>query len=125
MKSSYDVIVIGGGPAGMSAAIAASKAGLSVLLLDEQKSLGGQIWRAVERNAEEEISDALGPDYVKGANLAKELRASAVHLCLGARVWQVEDAFKLSLSVDEKARSARSQQYCAGRHAPRLLVNAE
>lgn len=41
----YAVLVIGGGPAGMSAAIAASGAGLRTLLVDERPGLGGQIFK--------------------------------------------------------------------------------
>ncbi|ALV62651.1 Sarcosine oxidase alpha subunit [Thermococcus sp. 2319x1] len=37
----YDTIVIGGGPAGLAAAVKAKKLGLKVLLLDENEFLGG------------------------------------------------------------------------------------
>jgi hypothetical protein len=37
-----DVLVIGGGPAGLSATITAAQAGLDVLLVDERSKLGGQ-----------------------------------------------------------------------------------
>ena len=37
-----DVLVVGGGPAGLSAAIAAAEAGASVVLLDERAAPGGQ-----------------------------------------------------------------------------------
>ena len=37
----FDLIVIGGGPAGFSAAIRASKLGLSTLLAEKDRSLGG------------------------------------------------------------------------------------
>lgn len=39
-----DVLVIGGGPAGMSAALAAADAGAGVLLVDENARLGGSAW---------------------------------------------------------------------------------
>ncbi|GEL17377.1 2Fe-2S iron-sulfur cluster-binding protein [Pseudonocardia asaccharolytica] len=38
-----DVLVAGGGPAGMSAALAAARAGATVLLVDEQGALGGRL----------------------------------------------------------------------------------
>ena len=41
----FDVAVIGGGPAGMAAAIAVSEAGGRVVVLDEGLAPGGQIWR--------------------------------------------------------------------------------
>lgn len=40
-----DVVVVGGGPAGLAAADAAAGAGKRVLLLDQGLRLGGQIWR--------------------------------------------------------------------------------
>jgi len=40
---SCDVLVIGGGPSGLSAALASSDAGATTILVDEQPSLGGQL----------------------------------------------------------------------------------
>lgn len=42
---SYQVVVVGAGPAGLSAAEAAAAQGCSVLLLDAQPAAGGQVWR--------------------------------------------------------------------------------
>ena len=39
-----DVLVVGGGPAGIAAAVTAAEAGAAVALLDDNPSLGGQIW---------------------------------------------------------------------------------
>jgi sarcosine oxidase subunit alpha len=39
----YDVVVIGGGPAGMQAAVTAAQAGAEVLLVDENPVLGGSL----------------------------------------------------------------------------------
>ena len=40
-----DVAIVGGGPAGIAAAVAAAEAGARVIVLDEGFGLGGQIWR--------------------------------------------------------------------------------
>lgn len=40
-----DLLIIGAGPAGMAAALAAAPCGLSIVLLDDNPLPGGQIWR--------------------------------------------------------------------------------
>jgi NADPH-dependent 2,4-dienoyl-CoA reductase/sulfur reductase-like enzyme len=44
--ASFDVLVIGAGPAGLAAASSASQGGASVALVDDNPAPGGQIWRA-------------------------------------------------------------------------------
>ncbi len=40
-----DILIIGAGPAGMAAAIAAAECGKRILVLDDNPRMGGQIWR--------------------------------------------------------------------------------
>jgi thioredoxin reductase len=49
MKQEQDLIVIGAGPAGISAATTASSHGLRVTLIDEGPIAGGQIYRATPK----------------------------------------------------------------------------
>jgi len=42
---SFDIVVVGAGPAGISAACAAAESGARVGVVDETPWLGGQIWR--------------------------------------------------------------------------------
>ena len=44
-----DVAVIGGGPAGLSAAIEASKTGAKVLLVSEDAKPGGQLFKQIHK----------------------------------------------------------------------------
>src|SRR5690606_14103648 len=46
VSAQTDIAVIGAGPAGANAALAAARRGFSVTLLDEQPKPGGQVWRA-------------------------------------------------------------------------------
>jgi thioredoxin reductase len=39
------IIVIGAGPAGLAAALAASRTGIEVALIDSATRMGGQYWR--------------------------------------------------------------------------------
>lgn len=84
-----DLVVIGAGPAGMAAALAAKRRGLDVLLLDEQPKVGGQIYRSItETDAQRER--ILGSDYVYGKSLAEQIRASGLPHWAGASVWQID-----------------------------------
>ncbi|MBY5971024.1 NAD(P)/FAD-dependent oxidoreductase [Ferrimonas balearica] len=100
-----DLCIVGAGPAGMAAAVAATEAGLRVTLLDEAPRPGGQIYRDVTR-APAARQKLLGPDYQAGADLARAFGASeAVHLA-GATVWHIEEieaGFALSYSHDGRS----------------------
>ncbi|MGC9199223.1 MAG: FAD-dependent oxidoreductase [Acidobacteriaceae bacterium] len=45
MTQTFDILVIGAGPAGVAAALAAATSGLRVGVVDDNPSPGGQIWR--------------------------------------------------------------------------------
>ena len=45
-REQFDVLVIGGGPAGIAAAVRAAEWGDRVGIVDENAALGGQIWRS-------------------------------------------------------------------------------
>ncbi len=83
-----DVVIIGAGPAGMAAAVEAQRLGLETVLLDEQPSAGGQIYRSIERPSLQNKT-ILGPDYYAGKTLAEELRGSRCQHITGAMVWQI------------------------------------
>jgi thioredoxin reductase/bacterioferritin-associated ferredoxin len=89
MSKVYDYLVIGAGPAGMSAAIEASHAGLSVLVLDQAASAGGQIYRNLcqVRGSQEKI---LGPDYVAGKPLLAQFMAANCDYQPLVQVWHIE-----------------------------------
>ena len=50
-RSRFDVLVIGGGPAGIAAAVRAAESGVRVGLVDDNPDFGGQIWRRDSENA--------------------------------------------------------------------------
>lgn len=66
----YDLVIIGGGPAGMSASLYASRGGLKVLMLDSMP--GGKL------NITSEIENYPGHGRVSGQSLATDMLDSAM-----------------------------------------------
>ena len=45
----YDLIIVGAGPSGLSAAIEAAKRGLKVVVFDENEKPGGQLFKQIHK----------------------------------------------------------------------------
>ena len=89
MEKIYDMIVIGGGPAGYTAALYAARSGLSVLVL-EKLSAGGQMALT------EQIDNYPGfEDGIDGFTLGEKMQQSAVRF--GA-VTELAEVYKARLS---------------------------
>ncbi|HEV3426063.1 MAG TPA: FAD-dependent oxidoreductase [Paraburkholderia sp.] len=104
-----DVAVIGAGPAGLAAATQAARAGLSVVLLDEQEAVGGQIYRAIERS-DAPRREILGPDYAAGAALAAAFAGSGARYVPNASVWQVTRERSVHYLKDGKVGSFEAKR---------------
>jgi len=78
-----DLLVVGAGPAGLSAAIEAARAGASVTVLDERDAAGGQYLKPLAAHADAR------PDaqHRRGDALRAEAGAAGVRLETGALVW--------------------------------------
>lgn len=85
MNNHFDIIIVGGGPAGLTAAIYARRAGKSVLLL-EKEGFGGQI------AASPLVENFPGLSSLSGAELAERLYSQAE--TLGARM-ELEEVLEI------------------------------
>ena len=92
IDQTFDLVVIGAGPAGMAGALEAAKHKLSVLVLDEQPEEGGQIFRSISttERLRPEIFAMLGNDYQSGKKLLFSFQQAGVKYLSGATVWLVE-----------------------------------
>lgn len=104
-----DLVVIGAGPAGMSAARRAAQSGMSVLILDEQPAPGGQIYRDVDR-ASAVRGDILGKDYTGGQTLTAGLHHIGITHLKRAVVWQIEDGTHVAFTQDGKGALASGKR---------------
>lgn len=85
---STEVLVIGAGPAGITAATAVAENGMTVTLLDDNRTPGGQIWR--KHSVEPAGSESPGDAKKQGA--LDRLRRSGAQLLAGYTVFNASSA---------------------------------
>jgi thioredoxin reductase (NADPH) len=120
----YDVIIVGGGPSGMSAAIYASRARLKTLLI-EKAGCGGQI----------AITDHLEnyPGFEEGINgfelamkMEKQARTFGCEIDYGeASAVETEDAIKKVVLSDNKEYFTKTVIIASGANFKKLAVGGE
>lgn len=103
----FDVVVIGGGPAGMAAALAAHKAGARVAIVEREQHLGGILRQCIHpgfglSHFKQELT---GPEYAQ--RFIDQVRATDIALFLGSMVLGID-------SGEGTAASASSADEAAG-----------
>lgn len=86
----FDVVVIGGGPAGMAAALAAHKAGARVAIVDREQHLGGILRQCIHpgfglSHFKQELT---GPEYAQ--RFIDQVRATDIALFLSSMVLGID-----------------------------------
>ncbi len=86
----FDVVVIGGGPAGMAAALAAQKAGARVTIVEREQHLGGILRQCIHpgfglSHFKQELT---GPEYAQ--RFIDQVRATDIALFLGGMVLGID-----------------------------------
>lgn len=105
----FDVVVIGGGPAGMAAALAAHKAGAHVAIVEREQHLGGILRQCIHpgfglSHFKQELT---GPEYAQ--RFIDQVRATDIALFLGSMVIGIdsgEGADVRALDADKAAGAA-------------------
>lgn len=95
-QTRFDVLVIGGGPAGIAAAVRAAESGATVGIVDDNPTLGGQIWRGETSEVHEEA-----------ARWQRRLRSSGVTVLCGCRVFDGPARGVLLAECDGRMRELR------------------
>lgn len=120
----YDVIIIGGGAAGMSAALWCDELKLSALLLESKNELGGQLHIVYNP-----IENHLGVTTKNGKELnrifLKQIEKRSFEIRLNAEVKEVNFRTKTVYLTDGSEFSARAVVIATGTRRRRLGVDGE
>lgn len=104
LAETYDIAIVGAGPAGMAAAVTARAHGLSVVVLDRGFAAGGQIYRSLGNSPLAGRRDLLGPDYWKGEALLRDFLGCGADVLHQASVWYLDASRSLGVSQGGAAR---------------------
>jgi D-hydroxyproline dehydrogenase subunit alpha len=85
-----EVVVVGAGPAGVAAAVAAAQAGAQVTLIEEQNRPGGQYFKQPGAACDpQHFPPSLAANIRQGRELLAGLHLPNIHLRCGTLVWDV------------------------------------
>lgn len=101
----FDVVVIGGGPAGMAAALSANKAGARVAIVEREQHLGGILRQCIHpgfglSHFKQELT---GPEYAQ--RFIDEVRATDIALFLDSMVLGIDEASDTPDANDAEANT--------------------
>jgi NADPH-dependent 2,4-dienoyl-CoA reductase/sulfur reductase-like enzyme len=82
-----DILIIGGGVGGMSAASIAAESGLDVILIDDRVSLGGQFSKQPTPFHASTLISKIDPQIKLGKKLIKRMASSKVKVLNGVQIW--------------------------------------
>ena len=111
-----DVLVIGAGPAGMSAALELAGSGMSVVVVDERHDAGGQFFK--QRTSAVAPAPARDMQYHDGAAMIDKLQKSDARFINAATVW---GAFR---DAADGIELCATTEFCSYRIQPERLIVA-
>lgn len=100
----YDLIVIGAGPAGLSAAIEAAKCGMKPVVFDENAKPGGQLFKQIHKFFGSKEHKAKIRGFKIGEELLAEAEKYGVEVVLNATVVGLYDEKEITVKIGEEIK---------------------
>ena len=121
----YDLIVIGAGPAGLSAATEAAKHGLHPLVLDENAKPGGQLFKQIHKFFGSKEHKAKVRGFKIGEELLEEAREYGVEVILNATVIGLYPEKEVTVRIGDRIKHYKGDAVLVATGASENMVNFE
>ncbi len=103
----YELIVIGAGPAGLSAAIEAAKRGMSVVVYDENSKPGGQLFKQIHKFFGSKEHHAKVRGFRIGEELLEEASKQCVKVVLNATVIGIFPEKEVTVKIEDRVEHVK------------------
>ena len=105
-----ELAVVGGGPAGLSAAIEAARHGVKVAVFDENERPGGQLFKQIHKffGSRDHGAGIRGIDV--GSQLLQDAEEHGVDVRLSATVWGIFDGPQLGINAGNKVSRVKAKK---------------
>ena len=97
----YDLVIVGAGPSGLSAAIEAAKRGMEVIIFDENEKPGGQLFKQIHKFFGSKEHHAKIRGFKIGQELLKEANELGVEVVLNATVIGLYDDKEITVKIGD------------------------
>ena len=118
----YDLIVIGGGPAGLSAATEAAKHGLHPVVFDENARPGGQLFKQIHKFFGSKEHKAKIRGFQIGEELLEEAEKYGVEVCLNAAVIGLYPEKEVTVRIGEEVKHVKGDAVLVATGASENMV---
>ena len=121
----YDLIIVGAGPSGLSAAIEAAKRGLRVVVFDENEKPGGQLFKQIHKFFGSKEHKAKIRGFVIGQELLDEADKAGVEVVLNATVIGLYQDKEIVVKIGEAVRHFKGNAVFIATGAAENMVTFE
>lgn len=121
----YDLIVIGAGPAGLSAAIQGAKCGMKTIVFDENSRPGGQLFKQIHKFFGSKEHHAKVRGFTIGNELLEEAEAYGAQIRLNSTVTGIFPERNVSVNVGDHIETYRGNSIVVATGAAERMIPFE
>lgn len=118
-----EVVIVGGGPAGLAASIELAKTDAEVALIDENLKLGGQLPKQTHKffGSKEHFAGVRGFEIAD--KLITQAREGAVHFLLDGAIYAIYESHVLAVKVDNSTELIKPRKIIFATGASEKVIN--